>query len=209
MASTVSGTSAPSLKRPSGSFRLRCTSLNSLRLRRIFDMFDKNKDGFITVHEISQALALLGLDTEISDLHSTIKSFIQPSNDDLNFDDFLSLHQSLYDTYFDNNNNDEEVVASAAEGASTAACDGNSKENMLSQEESDLSEAFKVFDEDGDGYISAKELQTVLAKLGFQEGNEIDRVQKMITSVDRNHDGLVDLFEFKHMMRTTVLVHSC
>ncbi|XP_068318787.1 calcium-binding protein CML42-like [Pyrus communis] len=208
MASTVSGTSAPSLKRPSASFRLRCTSLNSLRLRRIFDMFDKNKDGFITVHEISQALALLGLDTEISDLHSTIKSFIQPSNDGLNFDDFLSLHQSLYDTYLDNNNNDEEVVASAAEGASTAARDGNSKENMLSQEESDLSEAFKVFDEDGDGYISAKELQTVLAKLGFQEGNEIDRVQKMITSVDHNHDGLVDLFEFKHMMRTSVLVPS-
>lgn len=78
----------------------------------------------------------------------------------------------------------------------------------MSQEELDLSEAFKVFDEDGDGFISAKELQVVLAKLGFQEGNEIDRVQQMITSVDRNHDGLVDLFEFKDMMRTTVLVPS-
>ncbi|KAB2630384.1 calcium-binding protein CML42-like [Pyrus ussuriensis x Pyrus communis] len=205
MASTVSGTGAPSLKRPSPSFRLRCTSLNSLRLRRIFDMYDKNKDGFISVHEISQALALLGLETEISDLHSTIKSFIRPSNYGLNFDDFVSLHQSLYDTYFDNNNGDEEAVAAASEAASTDACD---KETKLSQEESDLSEAFKVFDEDGDGYISAKELQVVLAKLGFQESNEIDRVEKMITSVDQNHDGLVDLFEFKNMMRTTVLVPS-
>ncbi|BFG36651.1 hypothetical protein CerSpe_229250 [Prunus speciosa] len=193
-------TGASLSKRPSSksSFRLRCASLNSLRLRRIFDVFDKNQDGFISVHEISQALALLGLDVEISDLHSTVKSFIQPSNDGLSFDDFLSLHQSLSDTYFAHE--DEESVF-----ASSAECEGKGK---MSQEELDLSEAFKVFDEDGDGFISAKELQVVLAKLGFQEGNEIDRVQQMITSVDRNHDGLVDLFEFKHMMRTTVLVPS-
>ncbi|KAM1125644.1 hypothetical protein ACFX1Q_040932 [Malus domestica] len=150
----VSGTGVPLLKWPSRSFRLRCSSLNFLRLRRIFDMYDKNKDGFISFHEISQALALLGLDTEIFDLCSMIKSFIQPSNDDLNFDDFVSLHQSLYDTYFDNNNNDEE--------ASTAVA-----------EESDFSEVFKVFDEDDDGYISAKELEMAscfffsLLQLGF------------------------------------------
>ncbi|XP_021828994.1 calcium-binding allergen Bet v 3-like [Prunus avium] len=200
-ASSASRPTGASLsKRPSSksSFRLRCASLNSLRLRRIFDVFDKNQDGFISVHEIGQALALLGLDVEISDLHSTVKSFIQPSNDGLSFDDFLSLHQSLSDTYFAYDD-EESVVASSAE------CEGKGK---MSQEELDLSEAFKVFDEDGDGFISAKELQVVLAKLGFQEGNEIDRVQQMITSVDRNHDGLVDLFEFKHMMRTTVLVPS-
>ncbi|XP_008244386.1 PREDICTED: calcium-binding protein CML42 [Prunus mume] len=194
-------TGAALSKRPSSksSFRLRCASLNSLRLRRVFDVFDKNQDGLVSVHEIGQALALLGLDVEISDLHSTIKSFIQPSNDGLNFDDFLSLHQSLSDTYFAYDDDEESVVASAAE------CEGKRK---MYQEELDLSEAFKVFDEDGDGFISAKELQVVLAKLGFQEGNEIDRVQQMITSVDRNHDGLVDLFEFKDMMRTTVLVPS-
>lgn len=71
-----------------------------------------------------------------------------------------------------------------------------------SREESELSEAFKVFDEDGDGFISAKELQVVLGKLGLQEeGREIDRVEMMISSVDRNHDGVVDFFEFKDMMR--------
>ena len=77
----------------------------------------------------------------------------------------------------------------------------------MSQEDLDLSEAFKVFDEDGDGYISAKELQIVLGKLGLSEGNEIGRVEKMIFSVDQNQDGRVDFFEFKDMMRG-VLVRS-
>ncbi|KAL9668941.1 hypothetical protein QQ045_006482 [Rhodiola kirilowii] len=37
--------------------------------------------------------------------------------------------------------------------------------------DSDLTEAlFKVFDENGDGFISDVELQRVLAKLGFVEG---------------------------------------
>ncbi|MYY57416.1 EF-hand domain-containing protein, partial [Ligilactobacillus salivarius] len=69
------------------------------------------------------------------------------------------------------------------------------------QVESDLNEAFKVFDSDGDGYISAMELQQVLSKLGFPEAQQgIQQIQHMISSVDENRDGRVDFFEFKHMM---------
>ncbi|KAL6146377.1 hypothetical protein ACLB2K_057057 [Fragaria x ananassa] len=195
-------------KRPSASssFRLRCSSLNSLRLLRIFDIFDKNRDGMVSVDEINQALRLLGLDVEVSDLEATIRTFIQPGNEGLTYDDFVGLHQSLYDTFFFDGDDIESAVEEAA--ALVVAARDEEEAKKLLQEESDLREAFKVFDEDGDGFISAKELQTVLGKLGFPEGNEIDRVERMITSVDRNHDGLVDLFEFKDMMRSTVLVPS-
>ena len=91
------------------------------------------------------------------------------------------------------------------ESDSAAAAADN---NNLSQEESDLNEAFKVFDEDGDGYISARELQVVLGKLGLAEAKEIGRVEQMITSVDSNNDGLVDFFEFKDMMRSVVVRSS-
>ncbi|XP_027339329.1 calcium-binding protein CAST [Abrus precatorius] len=167
---------------PSPSFRLRCPSLNSLRLRRIFDMFDKNGDSMITVTEISQALSLLGLEADVAELESMTRSYIKPGNEGLVYEDFVVLHESLGDTYFGFVENEEEA-----------------------QHESDLWEAFKVFDEDGDGYISAKELQVVLGKLGLAEGNLIDNVQKMIGSVDTNHDGRVDFCEFKEMMRTTVV----
>ncbi|OWM81586.1 calcium-binding protein CML42-like [Punica granatum] len=168
-------------RRSAASFRLRSPSLNSLRLRRIFDLFDKNGDGTITVLELSQALSALGLNTELSELKSSIASHIQPGNSGMLFDDFVSLHKWLDDTFFGNSDG---FVA-----------DENS------QDESDLCEAFKVFDEDGDGYISARELQAVLGKLGLSEGNEIASVQRMIVSVDRNRDGRVDFFEFKDMMK--------
>uniref|UniRef100_A0A5B7AS94 EF-hand domain-containing protein n=1 Tax=Davidia involucrata TaxID=16924 RepID=A0A5B7AS94_DAVIN len=179
----------------SSSFRLRSSpSLNSIRLCRIFDLFDKNNDSMITVDELCQALNLLGLEADMSDLELTVRSYIKPGNNGLTFEDFEALHRSLDHTFFGSIYDIKEKDGGG--GGGDSCC-------KAWQEESDLSEAFKVFDEDGDGYISAKELQAVLGKLGFPEGREMDRVEKMILSVDRNHDGRVDFSEFKDMMRTT------
>nr|XP_043612580.1 calcium-binding protein CML42-like [Erigeron canadensis] len=168
----------------SSSFCLRSPSLNSVRLRRIFDMFDTNHDELITVDELSRALILLGLDANMNELDSIIKTFIQPGNTGLTFDDFQSLHKEIDDLFFRLGDSDD---LGNQDGDKDEVADSDVK-----QEETDLTEAFKVFDEDGDGYISATELQTVLVKLGFAEGNEMRRVEMMISSVDRNHDGLVD-----------------
>ncbi|XP_052171808.1 calcium-binding protein CML42 [Diospyros lotus] len=172
----------------SPSFRLRCPSLNSIRLRRTFDLFDKNGDGVITVEELGHALNVLGLDAEVSELDSMVSSHITPGKAGLQFEDFESLHRSLNDVFFGIGDN----VLEESEEEMGKAC----------QDETELSEAFKVFDENGDGYISARELQAVLVKLGLAEGQEISRVEKMISSVDRNQDGRVDFFEFKDMMRS-------
>ncbi|KAH0680788.1 hypothetical protein KY290_022976 [Solanum tuberosum] len=172
----------------SSSFRLRSPSLNSIRLRRIFDVFDRNHDCLISVEELSQALNLLGLDADLSEIESMVKLHIKPENTGLRFEDFETLHRSLNDVFF-----------------------GSKCEDKLglnpdpAQDESDLKEAFDVFDENGDGFISAKELQVVLEKLGLPEGSEIDRVEMMISSVDQDHDGRVDFFEFKDMMRTVIV----
>lgn len=191
MATNITITKKPS---SNSSFSLRCPSLNALRLRRIFDVFDKNADGLLTVDEFSQALSLLGLDADQSELETMVESYIQPGNAGLRFEDFEALHRSLNDVFFGIDDNNLE------------AAEQDNEQARASQEESDLKEAFKVFDEDGDGYISAKELQTVLRKLGFPEGIELERVEKMISSVDRNRDGRVDFLEFKDMMRSVVVM---
>ncbi|CAI9301693.1 unnamed protein product [Lactuca saligna] len=198
---TVADNSTKKNQLKSSSFRLRSPSLNSVRLRRIFDLFDTNHDELITVDELSRALILLGLDTNMDELDSIIKTFIQPGNTGLTFEDFQALHKDIDDLFFrlddnydPNNNNNEDQDD---EGGS---CEGGKEEEL------EMMEAFKVFDENGDGYISATELQTVLVKLGFAEGNEIGRVQKMISSVDRNKDGRVDFMEFKDMMRTVIVL---
>ncbi|CAN8325421.1 unnamed protein product [Cochlearia groenlandica] len=180
------------VSRESSSFRLRSPSLNALRLQRIFDLFDKNGDGFITVDELSQALSLLGLDADLSDLESAVESCVKPGNPGLNFEDFASLHKTLDESFFDGGGDDDDL--SSPESAAA--------------EESDLKEAFKVFDENGDGFISARELQAVLKKLGLPEGEEMERVEMMIESVDRNQDGRVDFLEFKNMMRNIVIIPS-
>ncbi|KAI3781413.1 hypothetical protein L2E82_11427 [Cichorium intybus] len=175
----------------SNSFGLRSPSLNSVRLRRIFDLFDTDHDSLISVDELSRALVLLGLETNVAELDSVIKDYIQPGNDGLTFEDFQALHKSLGELFFEDCAGGDE--------------DENGNQDSGKQEETDMAEAFKVFDEDGDGFISAKELQVVLEKLGFAEASEMARVEMMISSVDRNADGMVDFSEFKDMMKNIAL----
>ncbi|KAG0447833.1 hypothetical protein HPP92_028125 [Vanilla planifolia] len=165
-----------SLKSPSPSFRLRSSSLNSLRLRRVFDLFDQNGDEEITTEELYLALDRLGLSVDRSDLCTVVSCYIRPGRIGLDFDSFCTLHRDLGDAVFGN--------------------DGG-----LREEEAEMREAFGVFDEDGDGFISAKELQDVLGKLGLNEGRSIEQIKQMIGSVDRDHDGRVDFFEFRSMMK--------
>jgi Ca2+-binding EF-hand superfamily protein len=63
-----------------------------------------------------------------------------------------------------------------------------------------LLEAFKIFDEDGDGYIDAMELKRVLDCLGLDKGWDMNTIERMVKVVDLNFDGKVDFGEFELMM---------
>ncbi|KAL6902202.1 hypothetical protein ACP4OV_005078 [Aristida adscensionis] len=172
----------PSLsKKPSPSFRLRNGSLNALRLRRVFDLFDRNGDGEITLDEMACALDALGLGADRAGLEAAVGGYIPAGAAGLRFDDFESLHRALGDALF-----------------------GPIPEAVPEEEvddEGDMKEAFRVFDEDGDGFISAAELQAVLKKLGLPEARNLATVQEMICNVDSDRDGRVDFGEFKNMMQ--------
>jgi Ca2+-binding EF-hand superfamily protein len=66
----------------------------------------------------------------------------------------------------------------------------------------ELRQAFSVFDKDGDGSISAKELEIVMRALG----EPIDRqtIDLMIESVDTDKSGFIDFNEFRQMMKEGV-----
>lgn len=65
-----------------------------------------------------------------------------------------------------------------------------------SQEE--IEEAFKVFDKDGNGYISAAELRHVMTSLGEKLSEE--EVDEMIREADVDGDGQINYQEFVKMM---------
>ncbi|GFP82779.1 probable calcium-binding protein cml28 [Phtheirospermum japonicum] len=66
--------------------------------------------------------------------------------------------------------------------------------------EEDIREAFNVFDQNGDDFITVNELKSVLAPLGLKQGRAAEDCKKMIIRVDADGDGMVDFSEFKQMM---------
>jgi calmodulin len=64
--------------------------------------------------------------------------------------------------------------------------------------EEELREAFKVFDKDGNGFISAAELRHVMTNLGEKLSD--DEVDEMIKEADVDGDGQINYAEFVKMM---------
>lgn len=64
--------------------------------------------------------------------------------------------------------------------------------------EEELIEAFKVFDRDGNGLISAHELRFVMSTSG--ESLSEEDIEEMIREADENGDGYIDYEEFVRMM---------
>lgn len=56
--------------------------------------------------------------------------------------------------------------------------------------EAELREAFAVFDKDGDGFIGATELQSVMSQLG--ENLTLEDVHSMIREADQDGDGRIN-----------------
>ncbi|KAF0928123.1 hypothetical protein E2562_037948 [Oryza meyeriana var. granulata] len=159
----------------------------ALRLRRVFEMFDRDGDGVITPAELSGALGRLGARHDQDEAppaaarDAVVPAYIAPGMAGLRFADFEALHAELAAGGRGQPGEQDDVDAVAAE-------------------EEDMREAFGVFDEDGDRYISAAELQAVLSRMGLPEAACMARVRDMIAAADRDSDGRVDYEEFKAMM---------
>ncbi|KAG8091429.1 hypothetical protein GUJ93_ZPchr0012g20003 [Zizania palustris] len=63
--------------------------------------------------------------------------------------------------------------------------------------EADLGIVFSTFDHDGDGFITAVELEESLKRLGIAVSNA--EAAAMVSRVDANNDGLIDIHEFREL----------
>ena len=70
------------------------------------------------------------------------------------------------------------------------------EKNLLTDEK--LQSAFKMFDKDGSGFISAEEIKEIL---GFGKTLGEEGVNDIIKQVDANGDGQISFEEFAAMMR--------
>ncbi|XVE60260.1 hypothetical protein DITRI_Ditri05aG0114800 [Diplodiscus trichospermus] len=156
-------------------------------LQRIFEKLDKNGDSLVSLEELNWLLERIGVQFCIDELESLVG---KPC---LNFDEFLFFYDSI------SNPRIEAATAAAARGEEEAE-----KLIIHDDEDGDLAKAFKVFDLNGDGFISCEELQSVLARLGLWDENSGKDCRSMICFYDTNLDGMVDFEEFKNMMLHTI-----
>lgn len=71
-------------------------------------------------------------------------------------------------------------------------------ENLTEEQVAEFKEAFQIFDKNGDGSITVKELGTVMRSLGQNPSDE--EIQKMINEVDEDKSGTIDFNEFLGLM---------
>ncbi|KAK3033925.1 hypothetical protein RJ639_034725 [Escallonia herrerae] len=78
-------------------------------------------------------------------------------------------------------------------------------EHLTEEQIAEFKEAFNLFDKDGDGSITTKELGTVMRSLG-QNPTEVE-LQDMINEVDADQNGTIDFPEFLNLMSRKMKVN--
>ncbi|GLJ13317.1 hypothetical protein SUGI_0210180 [Cryptomeria japonica] len=148
-------------------------------IRRIYDMMDENSDGMVSVDEMCGFINKLGIPMSEQDLRCVLNN---PLQDNQTFEEFVDLYHSILNKHEDGEEKDESK---------------------------DLMEAFRVFDENKDGYISSNELQKVLSTMGLiPNGQDSLQCQKMICRFDSDGNGLLDFSEFQNMMSSKLSTWS-
>ena len=62
-----------------------------------------------------------------------------------------------------------------------------------------LNEAFSIFDKDNNGAITKDEIMRVL-KINNEQNKEIEEIEEIMKSIDKNGDGVIDMKEFDDFM---------
>ncbi|GMY06372.1 probable calcium-binding protein CML18 [Fagus crenata] len=145
-------------------------------LRDIFQSFDYNKDGSLTQLELGSLLRSLGLKPSPEQLDALIQKADKNSNGLIEFSEFVALVEP-------------DLIP--------AKCPYT---------EEQLRQIFKMFDRDGNGYITAAELAHSMAKLGH--ALTVEELTGMIKEADTDGDGCIDFQEFAQAI-TSAAFDNC
>lgn len=145
-------------------------------LREIFRNFDRNNDGKLTQLELGSLLRSLGLKPSEDQLEALIQSADKNNNGMIEFSEFIAL---------------------VAPDLIPAKCPYT---------EEQLRQLFKMFDRDGNGYITPAELAHSMAKLGHALTAE--ELTGMIREADTDGDGCISFQEFSQAITSAAFDNS-
>ncbi|XP_072387180.1 troponin C-like [Diabrotica undecimpunctata] len=137
-------------------------------LKNAFDTFDVEKKGSIGTVMIGTILSMLGVQTTEQTLKDIIDEVDEDGSGELEFEEFIILASRF-------------MVEEDAEA--------------MQQE---LKEAFRLYDKEGNGYITTTTLKEILKELDDKITNE--ELDMMIEEIDADGSGTVDFDEFMEVM---------
>jgi Ca2+-binding EF-hand superfamily protein len=111
------------------------TSEQIEQFRKYFNMFDKEKKGYIHTSQVGQILRTMGQAFEERDLKQLIKEFDSDGSGEIEFEEFAAL-----------------IARFVLEEDSSAL-------------EEELRDAFRLYDKQGNGYINVSDLRDILRAL--------------------------------------------
>ncbi|KAJ3643228.1 hypothetical protein Zmor_025952 [Zophobas morio] len=137
-------------------------------LQKAFDTFDVEKKGSIGTVMIGTILSMLGVHTTEKLLDEIIAEVDADGSGELEFEEFITLASRFM----------------AEEDAEAM--------------QSELKEAFRLYDKEGNGYITTATLKEILKELDNNLSNE--ELDGIITEIDTDGSGTVDYDEFMEVM---------
>jgi Ca2+-binding EF-hand superfamily protein len=137
-------------------------------LKKTFGMFDSGKTGFVDTEKIKTILNTLGQNFDDDDLQALIEE-----------NDPEKLGKVKYDAF-------ATIVGHFLEEEDAEA---------MQQE---LKAAFRLYDKEGNGYITTAVLREIMAAL--DDKLTPDQLDEMIDEIDTDGSGTVDFDEFMEMM---------
>ncbi|CAE7835049.1 unnamed protein product [Symbiodinium sp. CCMP2592] len=147
-----------------------------------FKVFDRDGNGFISAAELRHVMTNLGEKLTDEEVDEMIREADVDGDGQINYEEFVKMMMAKCQTKLDRG------VRFRCFGLASA------REEQIAE----FKEAFSLFDKDGDGTITTKELGTVMRSLG-QNPTEAE-LQDMINEVDADGNGTIDFPEFLSLM---------
>lgn len=132
----------------------------------LFNLFDADKDKRIKAEEILGLIEALGGQVDCSHVKELVRACQNSEDNSLGLEEFLE-QWTLFKQKLDDDDEDEE----------------------------EIKEAFKMYDQDGDGYITRDEMFAALTQMGFVRNCE-EEARKCMDEMDLDRDGKVSYAEF-------------
>lgn len=165
------------------------TEVELADLRTAFDLLDRNRDGRVTASELQFMLKNLGINVRDEIIQDLIREASHSGNGLINEAEFLQWVgriQALRDEQQQQQQTQQEKEENA------------SKPEDIDDVTEDLIAAFRVFDRDGNGFITRDELQTAMEMIG-EPLNE-QQLTQLLAIADLDQDGRINYEEFTRLL---------